>query len=246
MTAFREIEPATTSMTTAWGASLDVLYRPETSDWNTLYSILVEDEYRLFTLKPKGDVLDIGAHIGGVSMAVRTLGCKAYSVEPVASNVKLLAANMAGNGFPFYVSEVAVTGRKTDGVFLPQGYDEHHRFIANSLDSKGKTSTQGVYVNSNTLEELLDKWSIDHLGLLKIDIEGGEWEVFEALRTPVLDKIDMIIGEVHCTGLNAGRTPADFFSILKEDFVDISEDLGYLPLTTKNPTNVQNFFLKHV
>ena len=53
--------------TTPWGVEVNVFTREGTNDWNTLYSCIHQDEYKIADLKKTtGSVcVDIGAH-GGV------------------------------------------------------------------------------------------------------------------------------------------------------------------------------------
>jgi hypothetical protein len=46
------------------------------------------------------------------------------------------------------------------------------------------------------VEELLEELGTDRLDLLKIDIEGGEVEVFDAARSWI-DRVDVLVAELH-------------------------------------------------
>ena len=52
------------------GRSVSLSYREDTNDYNALRSCLDEDEYRLAELTLTGTALDVGAHIGGVTVAL--------------------------------------------------------------------------------------------------------------------------------------------------------------------------------
>jgi FkbM family methyltransferase len=54
-----------------------------------------------------------------------------------------------------------------------------------------------VTVPSMSLDVLLDTHGLEHVDLLKMDIEGAEWQVLE---TGVPARITAIVGEIHAVG----------------------------------------------
>jgi hypothetical protein len=84
---------------------------------------------------------------------------------------------------------------------------EHSRFKWERLGVAGATSLeQGVI----SMEDLIRKNNhIDHDDLiLKLDVEGCEWGVFEKIQSVTLDKFSQIVVELHC--LDRLGTAADY------------------------------------
>jgi FkbM family methyltransferase len=151
------------------------------------------EHYKLDTLdlQPGDVVLDIGAHVGAVSiyLAKKYPGIIVYAYEPVDENVTRLHRNLAANGirgqvFPY---KGALTG---DGrgvrVATPNG------------NSGGATiyEAEGEMVKSYTLGAVLQTHNIDRVALLKMDCEGAEYEILKD-HLELLERVDRFAGELH-------------------------------------------------
>jgi FkbM family methyltransferase len=179
------------------GVMVTLIYRRDSSDWNTLWSCLNEDEYRLKGLRLEGTALDIGAHIGGatVALAVDNPELHIIAVEAVPPNVELLRQNVELNGLTERVSVVAAAAGKGGRTTIRWGFEgnesaDHHAFIGNSL-LPGKTKHRTLKVDSLSLGQIINSRQIS---FAKVDCEGCEYEV---LRGPALAQIALIRGELH-------------------------------------------------
>lgn len=184
---------------TPHGRSALMAYRVGTSDWNTLWACLNEDEYGFAARTLTGTVADVGAHIGGVTvgLALDNPELRVIAVEPVPDNAALLRENVEANGVGDRVTviEGAAGGKRPVNVWY--GYTgseaaEHHAFIGNcslayATDSKVKHETVR-YAKPVRLSDLGD------LSLVKIDCEGGEYAV---LADEAVARIPTILGEWH-------------------------------------------------
>jgi len=96
----RTYAPAVEVFETPRGHLVTMHYRTDSSDWNTLYSALNEDEYGLRSRHLTGSALDIGAHIGAVAvgLAIDNPDLIVVAVEPVPDNARLLRLNVAAYG----------------------------------------------------------------------------------------------------------------------------------------------------
>src|SRR5256885_2059950 len=91
-----EYRERTATWTTPRGNGLSITYREGTSDWNTISSCLTHDEYGLRDLHVSGLALDIGAHVGAVTLALLAdnADLRVIALEPVPDNVDLLKRNV--------------------------------------------------------------------------------------------------------------------------------------------------------
>ncbi len=152
-------------------------------------------------------VVDIGAHVGVVSIAL----AKAHpevnilAVEPMPANYARLLRNLQANGVTNVVAvQKAVTGDGRALKLLGKPGENSGGYSAWG-PSTGVAVTQEV-VLSDTLQGLLREYSIQRVKLLKLDCEGAEYEI---LQDGVLDAVDYLVGEFHGNALleKLGRYP---------------------------------------
>ncbi|MDQ1381744.1 MAG: hypothetical protein QOJ71_2463 [Actinomycetota bacterium] len=154
-------------------------------------------DFRDIDISPGDTILDIGAHIGVVSiyLAQRNPDARILAFEAVPRVFDLLVANLKRNKVRNVVAfNVAVTGdgRDLELVSHPQSNTGGGSAYAADHDLPGHDR---VTVASVTLDQIIDRHDIDHCPLLKIDIEGAEYEVlYEAKRLAVIANIR---GEFH-------------------------------------------------
>jgi len=193
-----------TEVTTPRGKPATVATRPGTSDLSLAGAFFhlwgnIDDEYRLASLRVDGVFVDIGAHIGLVTLAVLLDNPKATAicVEPLADNLDVLAANMDANGVAARVRMVAGAIGDGPSVTVPYGYDDssyaHDNRYIGGLQSEAANHTSEATVPSVTLADLVEMAG-GEIDTLKLDCEGCEWQ---ALRSPALASIRRIIGEWH-------------------------------------------------
>ena len=60
-----------------------------------------------------------------------------------------------------------------------------------------------------SLKDLLDQNKIKKVSLLKMDIEGGEYEIFKNIEHKTLDRIENIILEYHLGSEQVGRLASE-------------------------------------
>ena len=64
---------------------------------------------------------------------------------------------------------------------------------------ENKPQKEYVYeeVSVYTLDSIIKNLNINMVNLLKIDIEGAEFEIFNHIDLEVLNRIKMVVGEIH-------------------------------------------------
>jgi len=125
-------------------------------------------------------IFDVGAHKGETVARYRALfpDSSIYCFEPFPDNVKILRSRFSSDpSVHVYESAVSdVNGKKTFYVnendatssLLPRAKDER-RYYSKAADSRCT-----VEVDALTIDEILQQNGIDHIDILKFDIQGGE------------------------------------------------------------------------
>ena len=132
-------------------------------------------------------MLDLGANIGLASIDfVERLGIEqVFCVEASGANFRLLEENLARNLPQARAIHAAAVG-KPGAYHVEEGAEPGEIRV---LPGEGS-------VEALTMGEILDKAGMEHVDLLKIDIEGAEAEIFERAEEWG-HRVGAVIGEVH-------------------------------------------------
>jgi FkbM family methyltransferase len=156
---------------TATHADTGLTHRPGTSD-----EYVIGERGQYLRLGPTtGDLLlDVGGNIGAVAWAFASAGCPVVTVEPEPDNYRLLRANTKALGALVTPLRAAVVDDDAPHatLYLNQGTNcgAHSLMV-----QRGRVPLQ---VPAVPLRRLLDTYRPT---LLKIDIEGGEYQLAPTL-----------------------------------------------------------------
>ena len=177
----------TLTMQTPRGRSVTYTVRADTADHNNVWSACQEDEYRLRDVElGDGWALDIGAHIGGVTipLALDNPDAHIIAVEGLSENVTLLRENVEAAGVADRVTILHAIAHRP-GVrqavmrwnFGGGEAAAHHRYIGNAtnfpVESQEEETVAAVSLSSVLA---LAGGAID---FCKIDCEGGEYDFLD-------------------------------------------------------------------
>jgi len=171
-----------------------VVYRPGTYDEAIIHRVLVERGDYMFPtekiLNPKV-CFDVGGNIGIVAIVMATIypSAKIYTFEPMQSNYELLLQNIE----PYPNVKVLKYGL---------GGDSGKRRLWFSDDEKNPGGSSIAIKNADGRNEMVEIRDVASTfqdfgtpDILKIDVEGAEAEIFEAM--PNLERVKWIAGELH-------------------------------------------------
>lgn len=153
--------------------------------------------YRLqdLTFQPGDIILDIGAHVGVVScyLAKKWPETRIVAFEPVPANYERLVRNLRTNG----CENVATYNQAvTDEYKLRLCGDPSVNTGSYSAYSGGRSSAAVVDVATQHLPSYLAITGTGQIALLKLDCEGGEYQILQSMADR-LSTIDTLIMEVH-------------------------------------------------
>jgi FkbM family methyltransferase len=138
-------------------------------------------------------IVDIGAHVGSFTVwaALRSPGARLLAVEPNPETFSLLLQNLHDNGLQDRVTAINAAVGTAPGVV---GLELMEHSLATRLARSGEGQ---VTANVQKLDWLLAEAGIDEVDVLKVDCEGMEYEIFEAMGSEGLRAIKAITCEYH-------------------------------------------------
>ena len=166
-----------------------VRLRLHTSDTMVFGNVFVDEEYSFGLPSSAKVIVDVGAYIGLTSIfyAKKFPKARIFAIEPERSNFELMLKNLRPypNVTPIHSALWSSESYVSIGAPLP-----------GALDNWGFTvSNKPGDVRAITISSLMQNFSIEHIDLLKIDIEGAEKEVFEVCDWK--DRVGSIVIELH-------------------------------------------------
>ena len=153
---------------------------------------------RFFEGMQYDNVVDVGANVGiftsyilhkKLSKNVIAVECHPKALEDlnknfdINPNVKVVEKALSSDCNP--INLISFVGKTTTSTPLK---DEE-------LNKRNEQKADTITCDSITLKELIDQ--LGYIDLLKVDIEGGEYEIFEKLEPELFQKINHIFLECH-------------------------------------------------
>lgn len=136
-------------------------------------------------------IVDAGANIGLFSRLINKEcpNARIYAIEPEENNYRLLEYNMRNYSAEIY----------RGGVW---SHDCQVRVIPRDTGNWGFSvkevySSDGFSINATSISSLMKKNNLDRIDLLKMDVEGSEYEIFNSRDLDWLDVCQAIVIETH-------------------------------------------------
>jgi FkbM family methyltransferase len=158
----------------------------------------VYDRYKDFNLEGCENVIDAGASVGLFTQYMLNKGAKQVaSIECDDRSIVALFSNFISNP---KVKIIGIALSDIDGE--KELYWKEDNPLVNSLDINGsefntQDNPNSKTVKTTTLETLINNLNWDQIDLLKIDIEGSEWDVINTTPDNTFQSIDKILLEYH-------------------------------------------------
>jgi FkbM family methyltransferase len=126
-------------------------------------------------LRPGSTLLDLGAHIGTISIPAAGAGCRVVAVEASPANFAVVAASAHRNSLPnLTLVHAAVSDRAGTVSFNVNGPWGH-------VQAAGGNSSS-VAVRAVAVDDLLTELAIEHVDVIKMDIEGSECSALAGMQ----------------------------------------------------------------
>ncbi len=160
---------------------------------------LMEETFRMQSYRAaldKGDqtIIDLGAYIGDTAIAFHKYARKIYALEPAKDAYECMLRNVK----ELELEKVVPINK---GLWE---YTGKQRLYSSNISETGATLSpfspykRGFDIDVLSIDDFFEEYKIDHVDLMKVDIEGSEYEILKSKGfANVADKIDRIIIEAH-------------------------------------------------
>lgn len=180
-------------------AGQKILVRPATPDLRVAFQSLGKEFDGLKQLLPHdfdGLIIDAGGYIGTAALKLSAMYPQAQivTIEPSEDNLAMLEQNIAGKS-KIHPVQAALTVKSGEKVSL---FDRGHGDWGFSLalrEEDYQAKNLGT-VSTITLEDILARFPGKSIGLVKLDIEGGERPIFQN-PSSVLCSVPAVFVELH-------------------------------------------------
>jgi FkbM family methyltransferase len=188
---------------TTAGSGLSLELIAGLGEWYTFYENLIREDYLqgLAPLREGDHVIDIGANIGAFTvLAASRVGPsgRVYAFEPDPQVCERLRQNLRINGLKNVTVHAAAVGAASGHAV----FHRHQKNVLSSLhDGVGggaRSYQQSFQVPLLGIREVVDMvQSTSGVGLLKVDCEGSEYDIFDAMDADSAAQVRQISMEVH-------------------------------------------------
>ena len=193
---------------------INITYRDD-SDLSVIDEFFVDKMYRsveTIISDIKYPIIDTGAHIGVFSIYSKIINpkLKIIAIEPELGNFKLLQANLKLNNCTnIKLIRAALVAEKKLNTKLYLSKNTHNH-------STMPLSKNCIQVPATNLKKLMEENKIKKIGLLKMDIEGAEFNIIKTLKHKNIKTIENMVIEYHESGNNK-----------REDLENITRQHGF-------------------
>lgn len=202
--------------------------RVTSSDSMVFSQVIVNEEYKALTdvflsyNQPLKSFLDLGSNIGLASLYIKKSfpDCTVVAVEPDAGNFNMLQKNFELNKLTNVFPLNAGVGKKDCFLKKDEGIRDGKEWSFSFTEVDYPTD-----IPSYSISTLLNKFSINEIDAIKIDVEGAEKEIFAAdADISFLDKVKVLAVEIH-----------DEFEV-RNDIYEILKNKNFLIFNTAETT----------
>ncbi|AWI90317.1 hypothetical protein C0214_19905 [Methylobacterium sp. DM1] len=201
----------------------DVRLRLGTSDAYVFRQVFGDREYDVPGLPERASVVfDLGSNIGLAALffADKYPGAKIVSVEPDPDNFAMLRENTIGV-YGIETEQAAVwTASGTISFATTSETGEDLGAWGGQTLEAAAPSQSVVSVRAISIPDLMSRYGVERIDVLKVDIEGAELELFSR-NASWLEQVDMVLVETH-DRFKPG-TEAAVRDAVRADFVELPQ-----------------------
>ena len=175
-----------------------IYVRNKTSDVATFEQVFLRGDYAIRGLPVENSsvIIDCGANCGmaAVFFANKYPGTRLFAIEPEFSNFEVLKKNV--QNYPNITAIHAAIWNRNCKIQVVDAGNGNWGFSTREL-LDGQYPNKNEFADAVSLDFLLEKFNIEKIDLLKIDIEGAEKELFQNNYEKWLPATKVMIIELH-------------------------------------------------
>lgn len=174
---------------------LSITIRNNIWDVRIVQEMFLEQPYMKYLSLPESPtIVDIGAYIGDFCVyAAKHLNARVIAYEPTQENFAILKENVENNSLKDKIELVNKAVGYSGEMTLNVQKNDEEIHVSNYWYHDGeKRSVQSV-----NLEEIFNTHSLTEVDLLKVDCEGGEYDIFPTVPEHLFAHIKNIVFEYH-------------------------------------------------
>lgn len=181
----------------------------------------VDKIYDTLDIKDKNIVFDIGANVGLFTKFIQTKGAKkVYCFEPNPIATTHLESIFKDD--PSVALNYFAVSDKDGEITL--NIDDTNSLISSVYS---ETNTK-LTIPCHSFESILNAHNLNHIDLVKMDIEGGEFDIIDNMSKNIFDKIDTFLIECHASYFTNGLEKVDnLINKLKQNGYEITIPENY-------------------
>lgn len=165
----------------------------EKLDLDALLHIFVDEEYALEKIPEPKTIIDCGSNIGVTVIQFKLFwpNSKVIAIEPDPSNIVALSQNIKQFGDSVIMVDKAASSSNDEKLNF---YISQKGHMSSSIVQR-RDDDEKCVVETITLDKIIDLNNIKHVDLLKFDVEGSEYQLFQGLKNKKI--VSYIAGELH-------------------------------------------------
>ena len=195
------------------------------SDIVTVFLIFCRHDYG--SIAPGSTVVDIGANIGVFALYAARGGAKiVQAYEPAEESFDVLRRNIEENGLGniVYPHRAAVVGKASPPVWYPR-----QSSVFNAIGASSGNRLDHELVPAIAFAELVS--NLPEPNIVKLDCEGGEYDIILNSEDAAFDRIDELRLEYHTGPRQRLFAHFEKLGFHRRQFMDGGEGGGYVWLT---------------
>jgi len=179
-----------------------------------------------FVIRPDWTVLDIGANMGFFACPAAALAKegRVVAVEPLRGYVDILRRNVSRNKLSnIVVLHQAATPISGERIPMTVWYTKFGELKTGTPRKNARVATE--IASGLSMVDIFKEGRIERCDLMKIDIEGAEYALFDSTPDHIWNRIDRVIMETHSV---SGREVAELGRALRAKGFQVAESQDLL------------------